>query len=212
MSFPARFPGTCPACTLPIVVGQPIGKLHAGRSVYAHVDCSAARDDSQAEAYDQHLARRPRLVEPLDGDTAAFEAANGVDLRTLPAGTTRYAVEVDGVLAFYRIDRIADDAARWAGNVYVKTQHGPRDTDRAGYQPRGGFYIGDHAAALLDILRDPAAAAARYGLELGRCGVCNTELTDPESRALGIGPVCRKRYQLPRQAVAAGQEELDLAA
>lgn len=33
----------------------------------------------------------------------------------------------------------------------------------------------------------------RYGQLIGACGRCNTTLTDPESRAYGIGPDCRKK-------------------
>jgi hypothetical protein len=36
-------------------------------------------------------------------------------------------------------------------------------------------------------------AAARYGRELGQCGLCGRDLTDEASRAAGIGPVCRTR-------------------
>jgi len=31
------------------------------------------------------------------------------------------------------------------------------------------------------------------GRTIGRCRVCGRTLTDPESVALGIGPVCRQR-------------------
>jgi hypothetical protein len=36
-------------------------------------------------------------------------------------------------------------------------------------------------------------AGHAYGVKLGRCMVCNKELTDPESRSLGIGPDCRTK-------------------
>ena len=42
------------------------------------------------------------------------------------------------------------------------------------------------------ISADPDALA-RYGQELGECGVCGRELTDEQSRAIGIGPVCREK-------------------
>jgi hypothetical protein len=34
-------------------------------------------------------------------------------------------------------------------------------------------------------------AATKYGVEIGRCYVCNRTLTDDLSRSLGIGPHCR---------------------
>lgn len=42
------------------------------------------------------------------------------------------------------------------------------------------------------IMADPKEAMLRYGRELGRCGHCFRTLTNDESRALGIGPVCRR--------------------
>lgn len=36
-------------------------------------------------------------------------------------------------------------------------------------------------------------SSARYGRELGICGVCGRTLTNENSRQLGIGPVCRAR-------------------
>jgi hypothetical protein len=37
----------------------------------------------------------------------------------------------------------------------------------------------------------PDDAMRRYGRELGECGHCGRELTNDESRAIGIGPRCR---------------------
>jgi Family of unknown function (DUF6011) len=36
-------------------------------------------------------------------------------------------------------------------------------------------------------------SSTRYGRELGVCGVCGRTLTNEDSRAAGIGPVCRSR-------------------
>jgi hypothetical protein len=40
---------------------------------------------------------------------------------------------------------------------------------------------------------DPKVAMLRYGQELGQCGHCYRTLTNDESRAVGIGPVCRAK-------------------
>lgn len=45
-------------------------------------------------------------------------------------------------------------------------------------------------AALDEIERDPLAAIKAHGVATGRCGCCGRELTDPDSIALGIGPIC----------------------
>lgn len=48
--------------------------------------------------------------------------------------------------------------------------------------------------AALDVIEaDPIAALSAHGLATGSCGCCGRELTDPESIARGIGPICADR-------------------
>lgn len=94
----------------------------------------------------------------------------------------RYAVEVEGTLGFYRVDR--PTTGNWAGRTFVKVQASDE------LHPVRGAAV---AAVLAKIAVDPQAALLRYGREIGSCGHCNRTLTDEESRAYGVGPVCRKR-------------------
>ncbi len=48
-------------------------------------------------------------------------------------------------------------------------------------------------AALDAFEADPLAALKAHGLATGSCGCCGRELTDPESIAFGIGPICRAK-------------------
>lgn len=48
-------------------------------------------------------------------------------------------------------------------------------------------------SVLKKIAAAPEEAMARYGRELGRCGMCGRTLTNDISREFGIGPVCRTR-------------------
>lgn len=50
-------------------------------------------------------------------------------------------------------------------------------------------------AELLKIEADPEAAAVLHGKASGRCAVCSRDLTDPESIARGIGPICAEKFQ-----------------
>jgi hypothetical protein len=100
----------------------------------------------------------------------------------VPAG--RYAVTDpdDGVLKFYHVDKPTD--GKWAGYTFVSV----RASDdlhaiRNGYRHR----------ILNEIAKDPQSAMLRFGVELGHCGHCGRTLTNEESRALGIGPVCRQK-------------------
>jgi hypothetical protein len=44
-----------------------------------------------------------------------------------------------------------------------------------------------------EISSDPGMFSLMFGREVGACGVCGSPLTDPESIALGIGPVCLQK-------------------
>lgn len=113
---------------------------------------------------------------------APAPSANRNNLPDVPAG--RYAVEEDGTLKFFRVDRPTE--GRWAGRTFLKIQasddlYNVRDPQRK-------------FAILLAIAEDPRAASVRYGRELGKCGVCGKVLTDETSRANGIGPVCAAKF------------------
>lgn len=97
-----------------------------------------------------------------------------------PAG--RYAVEINGVVKFYKVDIPTE--GRWAGFTFVKVQA----SDDL-YPVKGA----SREIVLDAIAEDPREAMLRYGREIGRCGHCGRTLTDAESRAYGIGPICRQK-------------------
>lgn len=102
--------------------------------------------------------------------------------QAVPAG--RYALpDYKGGVDFYRVDKPTE--GRWAGKVFVAVQHGDDHTNMS-------------RAAGATILKRIEAFGVRessklYGHELGVCGVCSRTLTNDESRAAGIGPVCREK-------------------
>jgi len=49
---------------------------------------------------------------------------------------------------------------------------------------------------ILAAAADPAAAAKAYGQRFKRCSCCGLTLTNPKSRELGIGPICREKWGL----------------
>lgn len=86
----------------------------------------------------------------------------------------------DSKLRFFKLDM--PTSGKWAGTVFIKEQA----SDDL-YPVRN---VGRQASILDALLADPGAALARYGKELGQCGICGKTLTDENSRARGIGPVC----------------------
>lgn len=99
-------------------------------------------------------------------------------MTTIPDG--RYAVETDGVTKFYRVNTPV--RGKWKGYTFVEVQASDDVYPLKNRETR---------MAVLDAIRsDVRAAMALYGHKIGRCGMCGRTLTDEESRALGIGPVC----------------------
>ena len=95
----------------------------------------------------------------------------------------RYALLMTDKLRFFRVNTPAE--GRWAKFTFVNEVFG------------GGNKIAIRDRnfkneVLMAIANDPDALA-RYGQELGECGVCGRDLTDEESRRIGIGPVCREK-------------------
>jgi hypothetical protein len=135
-----------------------------------------AEAEQERRAYEAKMARDEEL-----------EQAN-LDRTTNPWPSTReavrpgrYAVTVDGTLKFYKVDQ-GKAGTRWAGRTFVSVQASDE------------LYPVRNPNARQEILNliavDPAAAMRRYGQELGQCGHCGRTLTDENSRAAGIGPIC----------------------
>jgi len=47
---------------------------------------------------------------------------------------------------------------------------------------------------VVSLINDPVGAAEAYGHLTGHCCICNRELTNPESVARGIGPICADKF------------------
>lgn len=83
-------------------------------------------------------------------------------------------------VAFYSV-WISKDGSRWSVKRY--------SSDELVGLPRAQQY-----GILERIAQDPAAAAEKYGLLIGKCGICHRTLTNQESRERGIGPVCAEKH------------------
>ncbi len=121
---------------------------------------------------------------PRTQTTAMAEAiapgASDESLKRPEVADGRYAVEHEGVLKFFKVKN-----GRKPGFVFLDIQasdewHAIRNVTRI-------------TQVLALIRADEETAARRYGIELGQCGRCGRTLTDEESRAYGIGPVCREK-------------------
>lgn len=114
----------------------------------------------------------------------APKATQVVEKVTMPkVAGGRYAVVIDGVTKFFKVDTPTEGT--WAGRTFLKIQ-----ASDAEYPVRNTT---TKAQVLSLIAADPKAAMLRYGRELGHCGHCGRTLTNEESRAAGIGPICSSK-------------------
>lgn len=102
---------------------------------------------------------------------------------TVPAG--RYALTIDGEATFYQVDRPTE--GRWDGWTFVNLIHPGGERIRS-------IKGGERGNILALIAQDPTTYSREYGKHTGTCGVCSRPLSNPESVALGIGPVCARRF------------------
>jgi hypothetical protein len=170
------------------------------------------------EAFDQRVAQlmdRGEFTKEKASEVIDFlktlprkaGAANGQDRPqvTYEEQETDKGTKRTGVLV------LPDGRKVYAGSYGVETPGEDFTNDTTFFQlwigDRGGWnirmYVSDdkykigfplQLKVLAQIAEDPAAAATLFGHEYGRCGICGRGLTNDESRARGIGPVCARRF------------------
>lgn len=123
----------------------------------------------------------------------------------------RYAVRPDSTQpwTFLRIS-IGKGRDRYKDCIKVQTQHGPNlSNPKLIVWPSGSASVIGNAYAIEDslllVIVDQQGAARNYAKELGCCARCGIELTDPESRRVGVGPECIKYW--PHMRALADEEE-----
>ncbi len=99
----------------------------------------------------------------------------------MPEG--KYALEVNGEVWFFQVDK--PTKGRWAGYTFIKRLVGaPGSYRKLPMTPH------ERNKYLAKIDADPKAAAILFGQKAGRCFRCMSPLTDPDSLARSMGPIC----------------------
>lgn len=132
--------------------------------------------------------------------TAADAAALGARPTTsgwkvgdpLPFPPGRYAIlaDPDGDqedILFFKVD--VPTEGRWNGYVFVS-----RQASDDLYPVKARVFREQYINSI--IRQGWKDCLLRYGQKIGKCGHCGRTLTNEESRAYGIGPVCRRDPQL----------------
>lgn len=154
-------------------------------------------ENKQAAAKTRYLTDGKKKGSGLSFDNAKANIDELMAMKTVQAGPTshfpppetlpsgHYAIPTkEGArnkLAFYRVDRPKD--GRWAGFCFIK--------HIVGGHPESNVPRAQAASVAAAIVKAGVEESALlYGREIGRCCVCNRTLTNDESRAKGIGPIC----------------------
>lgn len=158
-----------------------IAKLRQERGID---DTEMPRTKKSASALIDNLLAMPKAERTRSSHQGERKAT--VNLPDVPAGY--YAIDTKpgatNTVGFYRVDR--PTKGKWEGYTFVKRIIGGHPEERVPFR---------QSADILQRIIDAGVeqAGLRYGQEIGRCCACNRELTNDESRALGIGPECAKK-------------------
>tara|TARA_R110000868_G_scaffold409516_1_gene695189 strand:- start:456 stop:1112 length:657 start_codon:yes stop_codon:yes gene_type:complete len=90
----------------------------------------------------------------------------------------------------------AGENSKNAGAIYIKTKG---DGVYLGKVAGGRLFTSrdcttEAAERITAVSSDPKQAAVAYGMKFGACSVCGRQLTDSDSVARGIGPICAENY------------------
>lgn len=108
------------------------------------------------------------------------------------AGLRRLAYRAEGLVI-----SPASETGKNPGALYVKTLAGDYQGKllNGEWRPVGSAEAGTTPALHL-IARNPAEVATAYGRRTGTCSCCGRELTNAESIARAIGPICAEKWGL----------------
>lgn len=149
----------------------------------------------------QILAVRSAIQKADERRAAAVEAAPSVAGEGLSRLLKAFQTAMDNGLRNpkVRVGSLTFSPAKAAsknyGSLYVKA-----DGEYAGKITPEGRFVCAYATSqetkdlVARVGADPLAAAVAHGKETGQCSCCGRELTDPESIARGIGPICAEKY------------------
>lgn len=166
------------ACTRCAGDGRFVGRN--GRVLGSCFACNGTGKVSLRTSADRAAPAGPAVED--DALRAAFDAARASGLRRLRITLGDVVVKPAGA------------TSRNPGALYVTEGETYLGKIIAGRFQRAGACTAATAERIAGLVSDPKAALEAYGQETGVCAICNLTLTNPESIARGIGPICATRY------------------
>lgn len=139
---------------------------------------------------EQYTAKNLKAIYTLF-DTAIASKLKYPEIRLQTPNSSPVQIKRAGSMSRYNGQLMITDGRPYGSNAY----YGRIDSN-------GTFVTGRESNSellpLLDRLaQNPAEVASEYGKLTGHCSFCGLTLTDPESTAVGYGPICAGHYGLP---------------
>lgn len=109
------------------------------------------------------------------------------------------------------------DASKYPGSIAVTDGLPFSKSKFYGWiTPEGEWTSHSQASAavsevVVNLAKDPTAAAVEHGHSTGKCCFCNRVIKDAEAKAVGYGPMCADAYGLPFGASGSQQVEAPVA-
>ena len=161
---------------------------------------------SKGSLTDAQVAAATRLMEKTEATRAAHKAEREIakaNRPTVDLGRIRQLFETARAnhigrpkLRFNDMELTrAGDNSRNPGAIYVNVngEYVGKVTAESKWAPSNGAPK-QILEQLQQLASDPFEALVAHGKQTGTCGCCGRTLTNPESIALGIGPICRANW------------------
>jgi hypothetical protein len=168
-----------------------IGKYgHLTPGQQAAVDRCIEGEKARAERIDAEKAREVLVAVQVD-TTVAMPGLEDAFARAKAQGLQHPTIRANG----FTISP-APEGGKNVGAIYVRgSEH------QGAYLGKvvGGRFVpsrecpDDKRDAVLELMKDPLAAAVAYGKQFNKCAICGRDLSDPDSVERGIGPICASR-------------------
>lgn len=137
-------------------------------------------------------------------DTVRIDAQKIFSMMTAALATVkRVKVELRTSTGQRLVCKIAGPTSKYAGQIMI-SDGGPFGAAMffGRIQENGEFLPTQKATQpVIDLIKefsaDPEVVAANYGRLTGSCCFCKKTLDDDRSKAVGYGPICAKRFNLP---------------
>lgn len=143
--------------------------------------------DAQMAAIQRSAARDAERKVGVSIDVSGLDAAFSV---AKAKGAKRASLRTEAITF-----SLAGSHSRNPGAIYAKSRSGTYLGKIVGGKFSKGFECtAEDVEKIVEAARDPKGAALRYARITGECSICGAELTDKNSIAAGIGPVCATKF------------------